>query len=57
MRPNESTDIGSEASTSRESAESKLIVFIVHDWEIYCLDDLTFIFATLMFVLIICFNF
>ena len=31
MRPNESTDIGSEASTSRESAESKLIVFIVHD--------------------------
>ena len=34
MRPNESTDIGSEAaSTSRESDEStlKLIVFIVHD--------------------------
>ena len=40
MRPNESTDIGSEASTSRESAESKLIVVIVHDWEIYCLDEL-----------------
>ena len=41
MRPNESADIGSEAaSTSRESAESKLIVFIVHDWEMYCLDEL-----------------
>ena len=52
MRPNESTDIGSEASTSRESAESKLIVFIVHDWEIYCLDDLTFMFATPMIICI-----
>ena len=40
MHPNESTDKGSEASTSRESAEGKLIVFIVHDWEIYCLDEL-----------------
>ena len=40
MHPNESTDKGSEGSTSRESAEGKLIVFIVHDWEIYCLDEL-----------------
>ena len=40
MRPNESTDIGIEASTSRELAEGKLIVFIVDNWEIYCLDEL-----------------
>ena len=26
MRPNESTDKGNEASTSRESAESKLVI-------------------------------
>ena len=37
MLLDESTNKESEASTSTESAESKLII---HHWEIYCFDEL-----------------